>query len=391
MAIRARTAPPGDELPASDHGEPGSNWVLRYEAFDPDREGLREALCTLGNGYFATRGAAPEARADEVHYPGTYVAGCYNRLVTDVAGRTVENEDMVNLPELAAADVPDRRRRRGSTLRRLDVLELPAGPGPAPRGAHPRRAVPAMPPARVTRVTAAALRRTWRDRTWPRWRRRSWRENWSGPIEVRLGPRRDGDQHRGRSLPGSGVATIWSPSSRAIWAADADLAAGARPASRDIRIADGGPHSGHAGRHAAVSDSPSWSTSPGSSPTGSSLDVHHGSGSPSRRWSPSTPRATRDLRARRSRPRDGGRAGRRLRRAAGGHTRSPGTLLWRPARPAAGRSADAGRPAAAHLPRAPDPLAAHRGAGLSACPPGACTARRTAGTSSGTSCSCSRS
>ncbi len=48
-----------------------SVWSLVYEGFDPAQEGLREALCTVGNGYFATRGAAPEARADEAHYPGT--------------------------------------------------------------------------------------------------------------------------------------------------------------------------------------------------------------------------------------------------------------------------------------------------------------------------------
>jgi trehalose/maltose hydrolase-like predicted phosphorylase len=61
-------------------------------------EGQREALCTLGNGYFATRGAAPEAVADDVHYPGTYVAGVYNRLRAEVAGREVENESLVNAP-----------------------------------------------------------------------------------------------------------------------------------------------------------------------------------------------------------------------------------------------------------------------------------------------------
>jgi trehalose/maltose hydrolase-like predicted phosphorylase len=72
--------------------------VLAYDGFNPPDEGLREALCTLSNGYFATRGAAPEADADAVHYPGTYVAGCYNRLVSRVAGREVENEDLVNAP-----------------------------------------------------------------------------------------------------------------------------------------------------------------------------------------------------------------------------------------------------------------------------------------------------
>ena len=75
-----------------------STWSFVYEGFNPDEEGLREALCTLGNGYFATRGASPEAEADDVHYPGTYLAGGYNRLQTDIAGRTIENEDLVNLP-----------------------------------------------------------------------------------------------------------------------------------------------------------------------------------------------------------------------------------------------------------------------------------------------------
>jgi len=75
-----------------------NNWTLVYEDFQPSMESLREALCTLGNGYFATRGAAPESVADEIHYPGTYLAGGYNRLKTDIAGRVVENEDLVNMP-----------------------------------------------------------------------------------------------------------------------------------------------------------------------------------------------------------------------------------------------------------------------------------------------------
>jgi alpha,alpha-trehalase len=73
-------------------------WALVYEGFEPKKESLREALCTLGNGYFATRGAAPESGADEIHYPGTYLAGGYNRLETEIAGRVVENEDLVNMP-----------------------------------------------------------------------------------------------------------------------------------------------------------------------------------------------------------------------------------------------------------------------------------------------------
>ncbi|MDT7839949.1 glycoside hydrolase family 65 protein [Streptomyces justiciae] len=75
-----------------------TGWTWQYEGYAPADERLRESLCTLGNGYFATRGALPECAADDVHYPGTYVAGCYNRLTSEVAGRSVENEDMVNVP-----------------------------------------------------------------------------------------------------------------------------------------------------------------------------------------------------------------------------------------------------------------------------------------------------
>jgi trehalose/maltose hydrolase-like predicted phosphorylase/beta-phosphoglucomutase-like phosphatase (HAD superfamily) len=77
---------------------PPSVWTLVYDSFDPARQGLREALCALGNGYFVTRGALPEVRADGVNYPGTYVAGLYDRAKTEIAGRTVENEDLVNVP-----------------------------------------------------------------------------------------------------------------------------------------------------------------------------------------------------------------------------------------------------------------------------------------------------
>ncbi|MET0993933.1 MAG: trehalose-phosphatase [Mycobacterium sp.] len=73
-------------------------WTFTYEGYDPHNEKLREALCTVGNGYFATRGAAPESRAGQVHYPGTYAAGVYNRLDDVVAGTKTDNESLVNLP-----------------------------------------------------------------------------------------------------------------------------------------------------------------------------------------------------------------------------------------------------------------------------------------------------
>jgi alpha,alpha-trehalase len=80
------------------------DWSLTYDAYDPQQEGLREALTTLGNGYFCTRGAISQARADDVHYPGTYLACGYNRRKTEIKGRIIENEDLVNLPNWLPID-----------------------------------------------------------------------------------------------------------------------------------------------------------------------------------------------------------------------------------------------------------------------------------------------
>ena len=57
-----------------------SPWSFTFGGYIPEQERLREALCTVGNGYRATRGCAPEADAGPFHYPGTYAAGLYNRL-----------------------------------------------------------------------------------------------------------------------------------------------------------------------------------------------------------------------------------------------------------------------------------------------------------------------
>lgn len=75
-----------------------SPWSFTYGGYIPEQERLREALCAVGNGYRATRGCAPEADAGPHHYPGTYAAGLYNRLTDEIAGQSVENESLVNLP-----------------------------------------------------------------------------------------------------------------------------------------------------------------------------------------------------------------------------------------------------------------------------------------------------
>jgi trehalose/maltose hydrolase-like predicted phosphorylase len=97
----------------------GPNWTLAYAFFDPAEEGLREALTSTGNGYFCTRGAAEWVDANDVHYPGTYMHGGYNRETTIMAGRPILNEDLVNLPNWLVLKL-----QIGDELVSLDDVEL---------------------------------------------------------------------------------------------------------------------------------------------------------------------------------------------------------------------------------------------------------------------------
>jgi trehalose/maltose hydrolase-like predicted phosphorylase/beta-phosphoglucomutase-like phosphatase (HAD superfamily) len=163
---------------------PPSVWTLTYDGFDPARQGLREALCAVGNGYFVTRGALPEAQADEVNYPGTYVAGLYNRATTEIAGRTVVNEDLVNVPnwlplsfriaggdwfDVASAEVLEHRLeldlRQGTLTRRLRFKDAEGH-----RTAVLQRRLVSMKDQHL-----AGLETTFTA------------ENWSGTLEVRSG------------------------------------------------------------------------------------------------------------------------------------------------------------------------------------------------------------
>ena len=159
-------------------------WLLVYEGFDSAHEGHREALTTLGNGYLATRGAAPEHPADGVHYPGTYLAGVCNRLVSEVQGRRVTDESMVNAPnwllvDLRIADgawwsagglqiVAERREldmRRGVLTRRVVLSDA----------ADRRLRVTQRRLVSMARPHLAALETTLVA------------EGWSGPVSVRAG------------------------------------------------------------------------------------------------------------------------------------------------------------------------------------------------------------
>ncbi len=74
------------------------SWRISYHNYVPEKEKTRESLLTVGNGYLGTRGAFEENDACETNYPGTYIAGLYNRLESKVGGRMIENEDFVNCP-----------------------------------------------------------------------------------------------------------------------------------------------------------------------------------------------------------------------------------------------------------------------------------------------------
>ena len=73
-------------------------WSIAYHDYDPWKERSREALLAVGNGYYGTRGAMEEAGPGEINYPGTYMAGLYNRKTSRVGDRDIENEDFVNAP-----------------------------------------------------------------------------------------------------------------------------------------------------------------------------------------------------------------------------------------------------------------------------------------------------
>ncbi|MFF2140031.1 glycoside hydrolase family 65 protein [Streptomyces sp. NPDC058193] len=95
-----------------------ADWTWDYTDYDPDSEGGREALLTLANGVFGTRGScsATDSKTGSVHYPGTYMAGCFDHVEETVEGRRVHVEERVNLPNWL--------------ILRLRILPADSPPGP---------------------------------------------------------------------------------------------------------------------------------------------------------------------------------------------------------------------------------------------------------------------
>lgn len=76
-----------------------AGWHLEYYgSYSGKRQYGQESMQTIGNGYFGLRGAYVESKANDNYYPGTYVAGLFNQLTTNINNRDIVNEDLVNLP-----------------------------------------------------------------------------------------------------------------------------------------------------------------------------------------------------------------------------------------------------------------------------------------------------
>ncbi|USQ15416.1 glycoside hydrolase family 65 protein (plasmid) [Legionella lytica] len=72
-------------------------WIISYRSFNDSSIRLKETLFTLGNGYVATRGTFEDSK-NPIHYAGTYLAGGYNRNISQIANQNLINEDLVNCP-----------------------------------------------------------------------------------------------------------------------------------------------------------------------------------------------------------------------------------------------------------------------------------------------------
>jgi trehalose/maltose hydrolase-like predicted phosphorylase len=72
--------------------------VVKFRRYDPQDERRRESLMSLGNGFLVVRSALPWGSKNGSHYAGTYAAGRYNSLPSAIAGETVWDDTIVNLP-----------------------------------------------------------------------------------------------------------------------------------------------------------------------------------------------------------------------------------------------------------------------------------------------------
>ena len=261
-------------------------WTLAYDGFDPYREGSPEALCTLGNGYFATRGAGEEAEADDTHYPGTYLAGGYNRLETAIAVRVVENEDLVNLPNW----LPLTFRPEGGDWLNLGAAEILAYRQALDLRAGILRRIFRLRDQQGRETTLTSRRLVYMGA--PHLAAIEWTlrpENWSGRIEILStldGRVVNAGVPRYRQLDGKHLVPL---SARGI--GEDAFSSSSRPTSR-TSASPRRPGRGCSGTTGRSRSSAGSFRRRAMSPTRSPFLSRPGGRSRSRRWSPFTPRGT---------------------------------------------------------------------------------------------------
>lgn len=97
-----------------------SSWEITFSGYCVADEGRREVVSALGNGVYVVRAATMDSRQDGRHYPGTYRAGCYNRLPNTILGEHDETESLVNLPNWLLLSI----RVAGGAWIRLDDVQV---------------------------------------------------------------------------------------------------------------------------------------------------------------------------------------------------------------------------------------------------------------------------
>ncbi|MGA9776401.1 MAG: HAD-IA family hydrolase [Candidatus Dormiibacterota bacterium] len=175
-------AKPAERRPAAGPGP--RNWALAFDSFDPLDERRREAICATGNGYLVTRGAAPESEPGPSHYPGSYLAGVYDRQTAGPEGSRLATEELVNAPNWLPITF---RIEGGGWFGGPDWTHLAFGQELDIRHGVLSRRVQARDPA--GRITTVLQRRlvSMADAHLAAMETVLIAENWSGRIEVRSG------------------------------------------------------------------------------------------------------------------------------------------------------------------------------------------------------------
>ncbi|HZU91933.1 MAG TPA: glycoside hydrolase family 65 protein [Stellaceae bacterium] len=162
---------------------PDSRCVILYDRYDRAQERRREALFALGNGRLLVRGCAPDASIGSLHHPGTYRAGCYDRVICEIAGERIDTEALVNLPNWLPLSFRVAGESEWFALDRVEILSyrhvLALAPGTTRREVDFRDGSGRRTQIREERLVSmaepqlAALRLAIRP------------QNWAGTVEIR--------------------------------------------------------------------------------------------------------------------------------------------------------------------------------------------------------------